>query len=1270
MCKGSKFNTESFWQISALSCKELSQTRIQYHNGLRSGSVSRRRRRSAVTIVMERFDMYGDPDSQKYRAVTRRVLVLGVVCLTLTVVMVAVVTTVLLTAENDSRQPIRAEALLGDSTLSYTDRTGVETLRWSQSTGNLLGSIGSLGDMTSNIVHTNVDHTTSSFIIPQHSRTSSSIVIKSSVISRLSSESSLGSVLPSSPTPSLDFDIKPSRSQPVISTQHITDVPQSSIFSDSLVSFFPSEVSASVTMETSLTMSSGHFISPSSSFDTFDMSLMPLSTFELTNNENQPSNVQLASSFFPGDFMTSFSRLENLSLVKTTQESTKHLQSLVSQLDMSSEFSLSSITSENWTGVSSTSEGHSTSPPLSPILQTSSEYAWSSPTGILSPSVEENIKVTTADVSHSKVYVSFSLSSFVLGPSQTSNSSPSSSFTQYPVSTTLVPTSESLHLSMPKISYLSTSEQSSSTFDPITVTPSTLKSTYHFSTVVPTLVSRSLLSSRDNENENQSATLSSAYHTLLVKETTPMYSSESAGSTATTTVVATATTSIKAISTATTVSLASATTIITAVPIATAATVATTNATAMFQLATTTSAAPAATFQPATSTSAAHAATFKPATTASVAPTVTFQPATTSSAASTATFQPATTSSAAPTATFKLATSTGTTSIITSPTAVITTTVSGIRCPTGQAPCDDGTCVPASRFCDGVVHCPDASDESKDCSCGSGQFKCSSGQCVSSSARCDRYLQCKDKTDEFNCSGCFGFQCASGLCLWSHSSRCNQVFDCEDLSDELGCPFRPGYKRCDNGVFIQASDWCDGVDDCYDNSDETQCACEPQTEIACQDGGCIRQEWACDGFWDCINGTDEKNCDHCSSEEFKCSDYQCVAMDTVCDGHQDCSRGEDELNCFSLSTGNQSDQNLTSGQLLVWHSNHIQPLCNTNWTQQLSDHMCLHLGHEKSIQTVYTPETSSSQNSYFEIKSDITMSEIPHILGNIVNVTSCSSGSLVNISCSKKECGMRNGDFLTAYIAGGELSPLGKWPWVVSLTYLGEPLCAAAILTNQWLVTAGHCVALPGAHDYTRTPFYVQASAGSVKRSRDQTSRSNMVTADRILQHPNFTFTGLGSILWDVALVHLERPLIFTEVIQPICLPTDEDGYDNCYLAGWGYLDNDRGQLPQYLREVKVQVLEDENCSQDTVAMETVVDTNITLCAGYSSGVLSGCQGDSGGPLMCEDTRGHWFLAGVLSSGSSKCGVVTSQTDRYTRVSALREWISDITGTFYTKRTS
>ncbi|XP_069129190.1 uncharacterized protein [Argopecten irradians] len=1139
-------------------------------------------------MAMETFDM-DDPRSEKFRAVTRRVLVLGVVCLILTVLMVAVVATVLLTAEIDTRQQVNAAALLGKETLmtklgssSTQGSQSTASTQGPQSTASLHGSVGSSGTTSSVSFTLDTHHTSISL-------STSTDVLHLSTLSSL--ESSFGSSVLSSSTTvslsqSLDMDIKPS--QMTTSSQQLPPILQSSVFSLTSVSLLPSEASNVVTMETSQMMPSVHFMSTSSSFvDEFDVSQTP--SMETTPMESL--TFHQTSSIVPSD-MTSLksSKSDTGAHVNSTLEPTLHSpQSTASHHLMTSNSARVPLFES-----SSSRQLHTSQDILAPsltILLMSSEIDLKTSDGVLSSSYNHYISSSVVNMSQTGLPSLDSIN--VTSPDGTSAgvsmTTPSSSQTvvspsswvKRTVSTPLLPTTQVSRIPLP----------SSMTSD--LVTPIVLPSTQLLPTLVPSPTT--LFPSWSGGAHEQSNSQYQSSYSLTNTITSPKSEITSVMVPTDITKVSTMTGSTVMMVPTTIVSTTSGTSTITA-----SATIVSTASGTLTPIAT-------------------SSTTNVPVTTTGSSATV----VSTTMTGATSVTAPVTITTA------------GITVDVITTTPPSTTTVSiDSQCPAGQAPCDDGTCLRGSKFCDGVVHCPDTSDEAKDCSCGSGQFRCSSGQCVSSLSRCNGYPQCKDKTDEFNCTGCVGFQCDTGLCFWTHQSRCNQVVDCDDLSDELGCPFRPGYRRCDNGMFLPASDWCNGVDDCYDNSDETDCACDSLTEVACQFGGCIRREWVCDGIHDCNNGTDEEGCNQCSSTDFVCPDYQCVAMDTVCDGQPDCLGGEDELGCFSLTTTDESNLTLTSGQLRVQLSDQIQPLCSSHWTQQLSDHICVHLGHEKSSETIYIPEISSPQSFYFELTSDVT--GLSDILGNLQNVTNCSSRNLINISCSAKECGKRFENLLTTYIAGGELSPLGKWPWVVSLTYLGEPLCSAAIVTSQWLVTAGHCVSLPGSHDYAQTPFYLHASAGSVKRFIDRRSGGNIIAADKIIQHPNFTYTGLGSILWDIALVHLEQPLTFTEVIQPICLPMNGDRYhDNCYLAGWGYINNDQGQLPEYLREAKVQVWEDETCRQDTVPLETSVNTNITLCAGYAGGILSGCQGDSGGPLMCEDTRGHWFLEGVLSSGST-----------------------------------
>lgn len=65
-------------------------------------------------------------------------------------------------------------------------------------------------------------------------------------------------------------------------------------------------------------------------------------------------------------------------------------------------------------------------------------------------------------------------------------------------------------------------------------------------------------------------------------------------------------------------------------------------------------------------------------------------------------------------------------------------------CPAGHRACHDRSgCIMASMWCDGAVHCPDASDEAH----------CSCRDRVDRDRLCDGYFDCPQGEDELGCMG-------------------------------------------------------------------------------------------------------------------------------------------------------------------------------------------------------------------------------------------------------------------------------------------------------------------------------------------------------------------------------------------------------------------------------------------------------------------------------------------------------------------------------------
>uniref|UniRef100_A0A669E2R9 Transmembrane serine protease 15 n=1 Tax=Oreochromis niloticus TaxID=8128 RepID=A0A669E2R9_ORENI len=230
-------------------------------------------------------------------------------------------------------------------------------------------------------------------------------------------------------------------------------------------------------------------------------------------------------------------------------------------------------------------------------------------------------------------------------------------------------------------------------------------------------------------------------------------------------------------------------------------------------------------------------------------------------------------------------------------------------------------------------------------------------------------------------------------------------------------------------------------------------------------------------------------------------------------------------------------------------------------------------------------------------------------------------------------------------VVGGVNAEEGAWPWIVSLLWRGHHACGASVIGSDWLLTAAHCV-------YGKNVDLQSWSAVlGLHAQNDQTSEAVQTRqVDRIVFNEQYNRRTKQA---DIAMMHLQQPINFTQWVQPVCLPPEGQNFTagrKCFIAGWGR-DTD-GSLPNVLQEAKIPLV-DQNLCQQQLPEYTI--TSSMLCAGYPEGGVDSCQGDSGGPLMCLDD-GSWTLIGVTSFGAG-CGL-PQKPGVYARVSAFTSWIA------------
>jgi secreted trypsin-like serine protease len=255
----------------------------------------------------------------------------------------------------------------------------------------------------------------------------------------------------------------------------------------------------------------------------------------------------------------------------------------------------------------------------------------------------------------------------------------------------------------------------------------------------------------------------------------------------------------------------------------------------------------------------------------------------------------------------------------------------------------------------------------------------------------------------------------------------------------------------------------------------------------------------------------------------------------------------------------------------------------------------------------------------------------------------------------------------SARIVGGEPVGRAQWPSFVLVQSQNRNgsvgNCGGTVISDRWVLTAGHCVAGKAPGDFT-----VVEEVETLRRG------GRRLSVERIELHSSYSavYEGRHIPRSDIALLRLSAPArsraqpLLSASLEPTALRPGQVGT----VAGFGLTEvqtiggPQTGGASDRLLEVSLPVVGRQQCAQFVGGAfglqgnhSRLFDESI-ICAGEpQAGGRDACNGDSGGPLAVE-VNGRRVQAGIVSYGPG-CGL-RNTVGVYASVPFFEPWVRQL----------
>ncbi|XP_058457227.1 brachyurin-like [Malaya genurostris] len=235
-------------------------------------------------------------------------------------------------------------------------------------------------------------------------------------------------------------------------------------------------------------------------------------------------------------------------------------------------------------------------------------------------------------------------------------------------------------------------------------------------------------------------------------------------------------------------------------------------------------------------------------------------------------------------------------------------------------------------------------------------------------------------------------------------------------------------------------------------------------------------------------------------------------------------------------------------------------------------------------------------------------------------------------------------------VTNGQEATPGQFPYQIALLSTfsaGTGLCGGSVLTNNFILTAAHCVqnalggtAIMGAHNRINT---------------EDTQQRIAFSASGITIHPGYTSTNIRN---DIAVVRLDSAIVFNDRVQPARIPASGDSRtfagETGTVSGFGRTTDASQATSAVVMFTSNPIMTEADCLSSWGGNAAIIQAQNICMSG--EGGRSACNGDSGGPLTVAE--GGSLQVGIVSFGSA-AGCSIGMPSVYVRVTFFRDWIVD-----------